>query len=879
MSHIPPKDESGDNSASNNVDVKEEPMDGFDFDAEFAAHRLAVSQGNTDKAIQSFILLQSNSGDREAFIDYLLELASHIDPGVETDMSRFFQALPALIQSTIIDTVAAKLERTDLLQAYKVLYAYIQAYPRHAYKYLIRAMKLLILGARGDDKDKCISILVTNLLPRLGKQRLQLTFSGTPPSIRSSDGKHYIIIPCNLFEEFLRLGQRYYLDHRQWDDLVKFTCAMLDCCGYDGLARLDFLSHTNRFQYLKEQRVNLSIVDAEASSSSNASSSTLETANDTGSSASGVPRITKPIVSATSVLVGSTDKRAATTLVAFMCEFIAVSSQFTQFAFEYYRAICAVSADPTKIDEKACLIPICTITTPQQKLVPGTHGNNASNATDDAPPPPSAADDGTTRPSKKIKLASHDENLLHAPCLAGVDQTLQVLSKAADCMRHLVDLWDWATQTAPEVDWAAIFGDWEEEFKRVIESYQLPFDMYNAVLLARSDLALSTPSVSGNLPKALKLSQSICDRIETQRRQGKDVSHLVEYNIPFMFAFRVLYTIGVIYLLVGSLQQSTLEIAIILSVFPIPQDLDDKDFIADQLDCHTAATVFRDHEFGLMHVTQKGLMVRCIKHLIVSLDSEIRQRGGMASIDAAMRWDEKAGNMIVLMQYGWPYWNTRTDFWDKIIRQMKERRAFKNRHILEYIFVPDMLKTLLELHESKQVTMDLIAPEYLLKSGHRRELTSSTASPSSSPRLAPMPDHPQEHPLRPSSFKPPPPPPPIYEPPAMPNTVMPSVTTMSPSWYAASTQNTSQANWMSPSFYYSRPATSVVLPTKKPAIIDELDQDQRDAHSLFITFELVSKCIQQRYQRYYHSPLPPHRVRLLIQRFLKYMVIKANEDS
>lgn len=129
-----------------------------------------------------------------------------------------------------------------------------------------------------------------------------------------------------------------------------------------------------------------------------------------------------------------------------------------------------------------------------------------------------------------------------------------------------------------------------------------------------------------------------------------------------------------------------MEIAIILSVFPIPEGLDEKDFIADEIDCHTIASIFQGHEFGLMRVTQEGLVVRCMKHLVVSLSSESEQRGGMASIDSAMRWDEKAGNMIVLMQYGWPYWRERTNFWHKITQRMKEKRVFKNREFLEYVY-------------------------------------------------------------------------------------------------------------------------------------------------------------------------------------------------
>lgn len=133
-----------------------------------------------------------------------------------------------------------------------------------------------------------------------------------------------------------------------------------------------------------------------------------------------------------------------------------------------------------------------------------------------------------------------------------------------------------------------------------------------------------------------------------------------------------------------------MEISIILSVFPVPNDLDDSDFLADEVDCRTVATVFQEHEFGLMRVTQEGLVVRCIKHLIVSLDNDSTQKTfssmSMASLDSALRWDEKVGQMIVLMQYGWTYWSTRTNFWHKIVTRMRDKKAFRNRVFLEYVY-------------------------------------------------------------------------------------------------------------------------------------------------------------------------------------------------
>ena len=106
----------------------------------------------------------------------------------------------------------------------------------------------------------------------------------------------------------------------------------------------------------------------------------------------------------------------------------------------------------------------------------------------------------------------------------------------------------------------------------------------------------------------------------------------------------------------------------------------------DEIDCCTVANIFHGREFGLMRVTQEGLVVRCIKHLVVGLDNESEQKGGMASIDSALRWDEKAGNMIVMMQYGLPYWYKRTNLWQKIISKISEKRIFKNREFLEYLY-------------------------------------------------------------------------------------------------------------------------------------------------------------------------------------------------
>ncbi|KAI9025284.1 hypothetical protein CLU79DRAFT_82986 [Phycomyces nitens] len=844
----------------------------YDFETEFQSHQAAVKESNFEKAIQSFVMLQTNSSDNSVFQKYVLTIADHIDPSKDTHMTRFFASLPALIQSTIVESATGYLEEADTFRAFHVLFDYIQAYPRHAYKYLIRSIKLLILCAQAmkpDASKKCIKLLVTELLPRLWKQRVMLARGDKQPSIKSTDSKHYIVISYKLFEQYMLVGQQYYIEQREWEELTKFTCAMLDCSGYARLGRLCFQSHINRFQYLKKQRSNIRL-DLEDS--------------DPDSPPPDGPHYYEELHVA----------------VGFMCEFMAVAAQFVEFSHEYYRAVCGLDDNAPNKDEKTCLIPVCAIqpslspnrtntsndhkseeSKPVNSLVGGDKSTETASAADKnriQDEDEKSEDDLNKRKKAKVEPAADRGEGLDSYCMRGVDEALQILSKAADCLRHIVDLWEWASVAAPNTNWANVYGSWEQEFSKTIESYQLPFDIHNAVLLVRSDLALSSPSVPGNLAKALKLSQTICDRIELQRRrEKKECASELEFEIPFMFAFRVLYNIGVIYLL-----QSTLEIAIILSVFPTPNGLDENDFIADEKDCYTAATIFQGHEFGMMRVTQEGLMVRCIKHLIVSLDSESGQKGGMASIDSAMRWDEKAGHMIVLMQYGWPYWSTRTNFWQKIIQRMQEKRIFKNRGFLEYVYVPEILQAIQNLHETNAVTLDIIPPEFAMRNNYLHLASSSVPSspqPSSPPTESgsTQEDDRSTASMSISTRQPhPPPPPPLYQP-SFTNTILPSMS-MSPSWYSASTQKNSHANWMSPSFYYSRPATSVVLP-KKRRIGEHGQEDRPDQQSQrsFVSKDIISRCLEYRMHRYSPKMTPQH-MRRVLQKFLKNMVLKANED-
>lgn len=180
-------------------------------------------------------------------------------------------------------------------------------------------------------------------------------------------------------------------------------------------------------------------------------------------------------------------------LVVFMCEFMAATSQFVQFGYDYYKAVCVI--DDSAQDEKACLIPICAIQPgvlkkgsmplvsshdddshhheqqqqqPLQQLQRTEHDDADAarkRTIDERNEDNSTPNDDEERQTKKARL---DEMLeergqgLDAYCMKGVDEALQILSKAGDCLRHLVDLWQWAAMKSPKTNWITVFGGWEE---------------------------------------------------------------------------------------------------------------------------------------------------------------------------------------------------------------------------------------------------------------------------------------------------------------------------------------------------------------------------------------------------------------------------------
>jgi hypothetical protein len=304
---------------------------------------------------------------------------------------------------------------------------------------------------------------------------------------------------------------------------------------------------------------------------------------------------------------------------AFACETSILAAQLAKTGFEYFNHVCVTHENATNTEEKACLIPICILpennsvahgaqknggndSGDQQTTLSSmpyrnsltvenhptevdnlngaqegeTASNNGDNENDDSSHAtlgkrsrPTAAPETNEKPNGVMKLSNLIHNSAptsskrlkteksaaqgeHPDCLKGVHEALDTMNIGRATLEYLESMWNELS-----VDKAVILVDWEDELSKVIEFFDLPFDVYNSIILLRSDIALSAASTPGNLAKALKLSQSLCDRIEIQRSKEKAAiltNAVQELDIPFMLAFRVLYNIGIIYLLVGNIQ-------------------------------------------------------------------------------------------------------------------------------------------------------------------------------------------------------------------------------------------------------------------------------------------------------------------------------------
>lgn len=162
------------------------------------------------------------------------------------------------------------------------------------------------------------------------------------------------------------------------------------------------------------------------------------------------------------------------TLSTLMCEYMAATSQFVQFGYDYYKYVCGTDDANSSSEEKSCLIPVCSFqpnTSTQLRS-----GNKRANAEENAEKTTLNFSDDShllRRNDKRQRVESSSSSTtgddddgrgqgLDSYCVKGVDNALQILSKAADCLRHTVELWNWASNKLSQKSLLDHLGGWEQ---------------------------------------------------------------------------------------------------------------------------------------------------------------------------------------------------------------------------------------------------------------------------------------------------------------------------------------------------------------------------------------------------------------------------------
>jgi hypothetical protein len=154
---------------------------------------------------------------------------------------------------------------------------------------------------------------------------------------------------------------------------------------------------------------------------------------------------------------------------------MAATSQFVQFGYDYYKYVCGTDDSNSSSEEKSCLIPVCSFQpTTGPPLRAGYKRTQESEKTtldfsDDSSL--LRRSDKRQRIESSSSSATGDEDEegrgqgLDSYCVKGVDNALQILSKAADCLRHMVELWSWATSKLSQKTLVDHLGGWEQGIK------------------------------------------------------------------------------------------------------------------------------------------------------------------------------------------------------------------------------------------------------------------------------------------------------------------------------------------------------------------------------------------------------------------------------
>ncbi|KAG9307549.1 hypothetical protein G9A89_023114 [Geosiphon pyriformis] len=259
--------------------------------------------------------------------------------------------------------------------------------------------------------------------------------------------------------------------------------------------------------------------------------------------------------------------------------------------------------------------------------------------------------------------------------------------------------------------------DLVQDLNHQMKTWDLTSEIINSIMLTRAELNLLN---SGSPQTSFKYYREICDEfthawdasrqpiiknienpilVSSHRHQrcpndnfSKEKS-AIEVQMSLMLPLRALYSIAMIYIKAHMWGEARAELRILLSGLPstpmIAEHFEKDDWILTRKkeEVEKAQT-----SYNLMQVTQEELAVRVVKNLIWSYEREINS-SNLFSSEAAVH------QLIVLSQYGWPYWRGRL-FRPIILPYIRKRGGLKYLQFFQNVQNIEIMKDIFELFQT-----------------------------------------------------------------------------------------------------------------------------------------------------------------------------------
>ncbi|RHZ51269.1 hypothetical protein Glove_481g97 [Diversispora epigaea] len=720
------------------------------YDLKFIGHKIAIKEGDMTQAEQYFDELRRQFPDHEPLKEYLVEITNSVRHQTTDDNfmgflevgpkstfinsttknCAFFLRLPARTQREILVHSAVRHEMSNkLVDACRLYVLLLKAYPDTATYFGVHAAQLAIECETQNqplsEYNSYRKLFVEDILSVILRKKIIVHKESLPSDLKVYNKQDYLSIPVStptnypqnvdvVYSElklWLERAQGFYIASKDWRKLFEISLTVMDSTGYLVFPSSPRISLESFFEDPLQLYVKL-----------------FNLLNQ------------KPVT----FLTQETTQHSFCISIGIAC--------FVHCCHEFYKLVSGSKSMPSE-GKRNCLIPVWIEKVNTETAPPPPTSSSIKTPTITTPIIGSTSnahhlshDDIDPRVNKKRRLSfiltedssdsdkpvdnaevNRGKNVMNVRNLLINDRvvewqdsfnlTIKIVCNATVYLERALGCWD---------DLKLMFRrggnepqhldkDLNKEVNRQLKAWNLPLDVSNAVMLTRADCELT----KGNISMAFTFYREIISRISgawNEYRTKSQKDHLKSLNddildqafmdessikeLPLLLAFRVLYSISVLYRAIGWWAQAKVELCMILATIPFTPvnnyhfEKDDL-YISNTKRCINFDEKYKHQRFKLMEVTQEGLVVRVIKELMACFENELDNVENPE--DPLM--DETICNIIILSQIGWPYWRDRV-LSQVIFPKIKSRGGLKYPNLLKFMYNVEILREILELHRT-----------------------------------------------------------------------------------------------------------------------------------------------------------------------------------